>query len=113
MMHSTGNKASISMLIVGEYIELRELRAMLRRDKTRDPLPGSASSALQRRLIEMATKKWEHCSREYFDRVQEAVAEMLQRLIDQTFRKYQNSGLYDAVRYLPLYKLLMLAKLSM
>lgn len=71
---------------------------MLRRDKTRDPLPRSASSALQYRLIEMATRQWEKCAHDYFDRVLEAVGDMLQRLIDQMFMKYQNSGLYDAVR---------------
>jgi hypothetical protein len=73
---------------------------MLRRDKTRDPLPGSASQALQRNLIKTAIKQWEKCAEDYFNRVLDSVGEMLEKLLEKSFQKYQSSGLYDAVRYI-------------
>jgi hypothetical protein len=88
------------VLILGEFIELEDIRVMLRRDKTRDPLPGSASQALQTNLIKIAIKQWEKCAEDYFSRVVDSVGDMLEKLLEKNFQKYQTSGLYNAVRYI-------------
>jgi hypothetical protein len=88
----------VIVLILGEIIELEDVRGMMRRDKTRDPLPGSASIALQHGVIAIAIRQWEKCAKDYFDRVLGAVWEILDKLLEKNFQKYQTSGLYDAVR---------------
>jgi hypothetical protein len=80
----------------GEYIELEEVRGMIRREKARK-LPGSVSSVLQERLIRRAIATWERCARDYLDEVHQAFTESLTELTRESFGRYTESGLFHAV----------------
>jgi Dynamin GTPase effector domain len=85
---------------VGAYIDLDELRAMIRREKARK-LPGSVSSDLQERLIERSLAAWKRCAEEYVDNVCEAVQSILSKLCGELFSRYERSGLFAEVWYNP------------
>jgi len=80
----------------GPYIDLEEVRQMIRREKARK-LPGTTSSVLQERLIRTAIGSWDRCAQSYFDDVNEAVGESLTKLTHEYFSRFTESGLFNAV----------------
>jgi hypothetical protein len=83
-------------LIVGEYIELKDLRAMIDRENARK-MSGTLSIVFQERLILQSIALWNRCAMEYFEDVSEGVQRTLKKLCTQYFSRFERSGLLGEV----------------
>jgi len=98
---------SITSDVIGNVIELEEVRKMIIREKARK-LPGPISAALQEMLIREAIKGWQDCAMQYAEEVLRARENLLKSLSENHFGRFRKSGLFTQVWYNPLFRLVLM-----